>query len=397
MKLLKTTFPVGRRLFSFCKRFSAIVLALLLSANLSSCKKNKDDATPKDEDGLTVNTFASNLDTPWQITFMPDGRMLLTERIGRVRVVENGQLKPEPYLNLRDSTLEAGEAGLTGIIVDPSFESNHYFYVAYSYEKSNDPIVIMNKIVRYREDPATKRPVFDKILIDNIEGYINHNVGSIHFGPDDKLYITTGERYIPEYAQDLSKLNGKILRLNRDGTVPVDNPIPDSYIYTLGHRNVQGLAWQSGTNNLFSVEHGPSLTQGCCMDEINYIQPGKNYGWPLIRGMQQQSGLETPLYISGNDTTWAPSQAVFVNSGPWSGSMLFTGLFDQALHRVIFDTADPTKITRVETYMKGELGRLRAIAVGPDGKIYIGTSNGDGRGIAKSPDDDRIFVLNIKP
>ncbi|HTF80654.1 MAG TPA: PQQ-dependent sugar dehydrogenase, partial [Cytophagales bacterium] len=278
-----------------------------------------------------------------------------------------------------------------------SFNSNHYFYVAYSYEKSKNPLVINNKIVRYREDPATKKPIFDKILIDHIEGYINHNVGSLHFGPDDKLYVTTGERYLPEYAQDMTKLNGKILRVNRDGSVPSDNPFPESLIYTLGHRNVQGLAWQPNTNNLFNVEHGPSLTQGCCMDEINFIQPGKNYGWPLIRGKQQAANMETPRYISGDDTTWAPAQAIFLTEGPWKGSMLFTGLFDQALHRAIFDSNDPTKVVKVETYMKEELGRLRAIAKGPDGRIYLGTSNGDGRGIAKSPKDDRIFILNIQP
>lgn len=379
-------------------RFSFVAMAIIvLNTIFYSCKKSTDDQSPKDSDGLTYTEVASKTDTPWQITFIPDGRILFTERIGRVRVIENGQLKSEPYLNLRDSTTEAGEAGLTGIIVDPAFNTNHFFYVAYTYEKSKNPLVFMNKVVRYREDPATKKPVFDKILVDGIEGYINHNVGSLHFGPDDKLYITTGERYMPDYAQDLKKLNGKILRINRDGSVPSDNPFPESLVYSLGHRNVQGLAWQPGTNNLFNVEHGPSLQQGCCMDEINYIQAGKNYGWPLIRGKQQQANLETPKYISGDDTTWAPAQAVFLETGPWAGSMLFTGLYDQALHRAVFDATDRTKVLRVETYMKEELGRLRAIAKGPDGKIYIATSNGDGRGIAKSPEDDRIFVLNIQP
>src|SRR5690606_31376137 len=146
--------------------------------------------------------------------------------------------------------------------------------VAYSYEANNEPLTILNKLVRYREDPATKAPVFDKVLIDSIEGYINHNGGPVHFGPDDKIYWPHGERYIPEYAQNMENYNGKILRLNRDGSVPEDNPFPGSHIYTYGHRNSQGLAWQPGTNNLFNTEHGPSEIQGCCRDEINFIEKG---------------------------------------------------------------------------------------------------------------------------
>ncbi len=385
-------------------RIKIFIPILILTIFIFSCKKNKDvleDVKPaadtiNSDKGHTVSTLAQNLDTPWQIAFAPDGRIFFTERVGHVKVIENGVLRKQPWLDLRDTAvLEAGEAGLTGIAIDPNFSENHYIYLAYSYEASKQPLQILNKLVRYREDVLTKAPVYDKVLIDSIEGYINHNGGPIYFGPDDKIYWPHGERYIPEYAQDLKKLNGKILRLNRDGSIPSDNPFPNSYVYTYGHRNVQGLAWQPVTNNLFNTEHGPSQTQGCCLDEINLIEKGKNYGWPVIRGGEKKAGMETPLYMTGDTVTWAPGLATFIKGGPWDGDMIFSGLFDQTLHRVIFDKVDPKKIVKVDDYFKKKLGRLRAVAQGPDGKIYISTSNGDGRGIAKTPNDDRILVLNI--
>lgn len=357
------------------------------------CKKDSNDNSPEKP---SVSTFVSGLDTPWQMAFLPDGRILVTERAGAVRVIENKVLNPTPYLDLRDTVIEAGESGLLGIAVDPDFSTNHYFYVGYTYERDNHPINIFNRLVRYTEDPATKTPKFDKILIDFVEGYINHNSGPIKFGPDGKIYWPVGERYIPDYAQSMSKLNGKILRLNNDGTVPMDNPFAGSFVYTLGHRNSQGIDWQPGTNNMFNTEHGPSESQGCCLDEINLIQAGNNYGWPLIRGSQTQQGLVAPVYHSGDTTTWAPAGATFINGGAWDGSFVFAGLRGEALYRAIFDASDPTRIDTVETYFKGELGRIRTVAQGPDGTIYLATSNRDGRGVAKTPQDDRILILTLK-
>jgi glucose/arabinose dehydrogenase len=197
---------------------------------------------------------------------------------------------------------------------------------------------------------------------------------------------------MPQLAQDMSSLNGKILRMNREGGVPEDNPFPGSYIYSLGHRNPQGLAFQPGTDNLWETEHGPSEEQGCCMDEINLILPGKNYGWPLIRGSQQQAGLVAPIYYSGDTTTWAPTGGIFITQGDWEGSFVFTGLRGQALYRAVFNTSDPTKIDAVERFLYQTLGRLRNVAEGPDGRIYISVSNQDGRGDPLTI-DDRIVVM----
>lgn len=373
--------------------FMLFIIIGLITIACDDDDDEKDDTN--DEKYIVANTFVGGLSTPWQMAFMPDGRILVTEREGYVRVIENGKLNSTPYLNLKDTIIAAGEAGLSGIAVDPDFANNPYIYLGYTYEKSKAPLTIINKLVRYREDPATKTVSFDKTLIDGIDGYINHNSGPIKFGPDGKIYWPMGERYIPENAQLLTNLNGKILRLNRDGSVPDDNPIPGSYIYTYGHRNSQGIDWQPGTNNLFNTEHGPSEAQGCCMDEINLIQAGKNYGWPLIRGMQQQAGLITPVYYSSDTATWAPAGATFIKGGPWNGSFLFAGLRGEALYRAVFNANDPTRIDTVEQYFKGKLGRLRTVAQGPDGTIYLATSNRDGRGVARSEFDDRIFILTI--
>ena len=249
--------------------------------------------------------------------------------------------------------------------------------------------------------PSTKRPVFDKVILDGISGNYLHNVGALEFGPDGKLFVTVGEIFSPTVAQDPSSLNGKILRMNDDGSIPVDNPIPDSYVYSLGHRNPQGIAFHPETHELWSTEHGPSEEQGCCRDEINLIKPLGNYGWPIIKGSETQAGLETPIYQSGDTTTWAPTGGVFITQGVWKGSLLFTGLRGQALYRAVFNSADPSKIDTVERYLHKAFGRLRNVAEGTDGKIYIAVSNQDGRGDPLSVDDriismtaDQIIKMN---
>ncbi|HEX6223769.1 MAG TPA: PQQ-dependent sugar dehydrogenase, partial [Chryseolinea sp.] len=237
-----------------------------------------------------------------------------------------------------------------------------------------------------------KSPVFDKVIMDGIPGNYLHNVGALEFGPDGKLYATVGEIFSPDLAQDPASLNGKILRMNDDGTLPADNPTVGSYVYSMGHRNPQGLAFHPDTRQLWSTEHGPSVEQGCCMDEINLITPGNNYGWPIIRGSQAQTGLQTPVYHSGDTTTWAPTGGVFITQGDWKGSLLFTGLRGQALYRAVFNPADHGKIDSVERFLHQRFGRLRNVVEGPDGKIYIAVSNQDGRGDPAS-EDDRIVAM----
>lgn len=363
---------------------------LLFCLTLSSCEDWFDD-DDDDDPSPDYETFADHLDTPWELMFAPDGRLFFTQRPGSVGVVENGNVKI--WLALDSVALEVGESGLLGITLDPQFASNGYVYIGYTYAASKAPLKLVNKLVRYREDPSTKKPVFDKVLMDNIEGNYVHNSGPLEFGYDGMLYWAVGERYLPELAQDLSSLNGKILRMTSDGEIPGNNPMPGSYIFSYGHRNPQGLAFHPETHELWSTEHGPSQEQGCCRDEINHIIAGHNYGWPIITGSQTQAGLETPVYHSGDTTTWAPAGGIFITQGDWQGSFVFTGLRGQALYRAIFDPADANKIQRVDRYLHQKLGRLRNVVQGPDGRLYIAVSNQDGRGDPITA-DDRIIIMS---
>lgn len=367
------------------------IMFVFVCVALVSCDDWFDDDDDDDNHSPRIgDVIAHHLDTPWELTFAPDGRLFFTQRPGVISVVENGNSKV--WLKLDSVVMEVGESGLTGIVLHPDFAQNGYIYFGYTYAESKAPLKLVNKVVRYREDPATKAPVFDKVLLDNIPGNYVHNIGPLEFGPDRKLYIAIGETFLPELAQDMSSLNGKILRLNDDGSIPDDNPFPNSAVYSLGHRNPQGLAFHPQTQVLWSTEHGPSEEQGCCQDEVNIIKPGANYGWPLIRGSQTQAGLETPVTHSGDTATWAPTGGTFLTQGDWSGSLLFTGLRGQALYRAVLDPSDPNKTQTVERYLHQELGRLRNVIEGPDGRIYIAVSNQDGRGDPLSV-DDRIIAF----
>ncbi|MBM4262597.1 MAG: PQQ-dependent sugar dehydrogenase [Deltaproteobacteria bacterium] len=374
---------VERRLPEACV---ALLLAFffLVACQLSNGQSSETPA------GLTVQTVATGLDTPWAIAFAPDERVFLTERPGRIRVIERGQLRAEPWMILEVAA--TSEAGLMGLALDPQFAQNRYAYAAYTYR--NDAGRMTNRLVRLRED-ANGKGTLDKVLIDNVPGANNHDGGRVKFGPDGKLYWATGDAQTTRYSQDLKSLSGKILRLNGDGTIPGDNPFADSYVYSYGHRNPQGLAWQPGTNRLYATEHGPSGFQGCCRDEVNFIEPGKNYGWPDIRGDETKDGMVTPVIHAGTSETWAPGGAAFVGRGPWSGSLLFTGLRGQTLYRVVLDPNNPRRVEKLERHFARQFGRLRDIAEAPDGSLYLLTSNRDGRG-RPTDDDDRVLRLSFK-
>ena len=372
------------------KRFLYIVfLSAMLFSLISFCLMSCDDWFDDDDHGNHGPVFADKLDTPWELVFAPDGRLFATQRPGSIVTIANGNTKI--WLALDSTAIEVGESGLLGITLDPQFAQNGYVYIGYTYAASKGPLKLVNKLVRYKEN-SNQQPVFDKVLLDGIEGNYIHNSGPLEFGPDGMLYWAVGDRYIPDLAQDKSVLNGKILRLTRDGDIPSDNPFPNSYIYSYGHRNPQGLAFHPDTKELWSTEHGPSDEQGCCRDEINRVLAGRNYGWPVIRGGEQHEGMETPAWYSGDTVTWAPTGAFFVKQGEWKGSMLFTGLRGKALYRAVFDVNDPTRIDTVERYLYNKYGRLRNVIEGPDGRIYIAVSNQDGRGDPLT-EDDRIIAL----
>jgi glucose/arabinose dehydrogenase len=332
--------------------------------------------------------LVKNLNTPWEIAFAPDGRIFVTERPGRIRIIKDGQLQPDPWLTI--DVAQADEGGLLGLALDPQFADNHFVYVAHTY---NAGASLGNRLVRLREENG--KGVIDKVLLDGGLGAIYHDGGRVKFGPDGKLYWTLGDARDSTLAQDTTSLNGKILRINADGTIPGDNPFAGSPVYAYGVRNSEGLAWEPGSGRLYATDHGPSGVPTCCHDEINYIEPGKNYGWPVIIGNETQAGMVSPVIESGPSITWAPSGATFVSRGPWAGSLLFAGLRGEALYQLTLDPNDPRKPQRLEAFLQHQYGRLRDVVEGPDGALYILTSNRDGRG-SPVPDDDRLLKLTVQ-
>ncbi len=339
---------------------------------------------------------AQGLDVPWDIAFVPDGRVFVTERTGSVRVIEQGKLLNEPVLSLKTagaSFVNKGESGLLGIAADPNFPRNGILYVYHTYEDKGS---MRNRVIRLIE--KNNKAVIDKVIIDGIPGQSNHDGGRIRIGPDGMLYITTGDAQNTKLSQESESLAGKILRLTLDGAVPADNPIKGSPVFSLGHRNPQGLAWHPVTNKLYASEHGQSAH-----DEINLIEPGVNYGWPLIQGDETTAKagsnvpadvkLRLPLIHSANET-WAPSGMTFVKQGPWQGQLLVANLSGSQLLKLTLKEGDPTQFSKVEKLYKNEWGRLRNVSQGPDGSIYILTNNRDGRGSPKTGDDK---IIRLKP
>jgi aldose sugar dehydrogenase len=340
---------------------------------------------------LIAEPVVTGLHVPWSLAFSGND-LYFTERPGRISVLR--RLRGSPVLLATLENVHAsGEGGLMGLALDPSFASSHHLYVSYTYE---DGGTVFNKVVRLTLQG--NRLTGERTVVDRLPGGGVHNGCRLAFGPDGKLYITTGDAAHRGNAQDTSSLGGKILRVNADGSVPADNPFKGSPIWTLGHRNPQGIAWQSGSNLLFSSEHGPSgFDAPGGGDEINIIRAGKNYGWPIIHHAQEKEGLESP--IREYTPAIAPSGITFVTGDSISGlkgDLLVATLRGEHLRRIIFEPRPSGAPPHEEQLFTGQFGRLRDVVQGPDGLVYFCTSNRDGRGIAKEKDDQILRLRKEK-
>ncbi len=338
---------------------------------------------------VQADTVIGDLAIPWAAEFAPDGRIFLTERPGRIRVIRDGRLDPQPWATIQ--VAHVGEGGLLGLALAPDFARSGFVDVYHTYQDGGR---LWNRVVRLVD--RNGRGQMDKVIIDRIPGAVVHDGGRIKFGPDGKLYITTGDAREPSQAQDRSALGGKILRLNPDGSIPNDNPFAGSPVYSLGHRNPQGLAWHPGTHTMYEAEHGPSGDLGlCCRDEVNVIEAGKNYGWPEASGKGGAPRFVDPIADSGTNDTWAPSGILVPSSGPWRGSLLVAELRGSQLRRLLLAGPGFTQVSSQEVYFRGDFGRLRDIFQGPDGTLYLLTNNTDGRG-APRPHDDQLLKIVFK-
>lgn len=364
------------------------------------------EITFQERNDFIHSVITDQLHIPWQMAFTPDGRILITERNGLIRVIQDGRLQEQPWLDLRDSLRTSSAAtvpnsGVTGIAIDPDFASSGFVYIGYSYEAPGDDYDY-NRLVRYRENPATGKGEFDTVLIDKMKGSSMHNSAQLKFGPDHKLYWSIGDRHEPASAQDRSDESGSILRLNPDGSIPEDNPFPGSAVYVYGLRDSQGFDWHPENHMMLATEHGPSgnSPEDCCLDEINWIEAGKNYGWPVIRGNEEAPEMQTPLIHSGQGTpleeyTWAPSGAAFVHTGPWKGSFLFAGLRSQRLWQLVLD--ENNHVTELNHLLENEYGRVRSVAQDNSGAIYVITSNRDNSHLGTPIQKDFLIKVESGP
>ncbi len=368
---------------------SGVLLVSACGQSPKGMAESETVTTQKGDAKFRVETVASGLEVPWGFAFLPDGNLLFTERPGRVRIIEGGKLKAEPVFIVADVE-PSGESGLMDISLHPNYAQNKQVYLAYAYRGDGKQV----KVVRYRFDGKTFTE--PKSIVESIPAAPNHAGTRARFGPDGKLYVTTGDSTDWNLAQKTGSLAGKTLRLNDDGSVPEDNPfVKDTAyrpeIYSIGHRNAQGLAW-SAEGLMFQTEHGPSGFEGKGggADEVNFVERGKNYGWAEIYGDMKKEGMVSPLLEY--TPACAPASGMVYNGTAFpafKGNFFFGCLRGARIIRVVLNGS---RVVAQENLLEGKFGRIREVGQGPDGAIYFSTSNRDGRG-STAKDDDRILRL----
>jgi aldose sugar dehydrogenase len=362
------------------------------TSETQACTFVKDGFGPKGQVKVQAQEVVTGLEVPWGIAFLPGGDMLVTERPGRVRLVQNGKLQQKPVATLKIT--DAGEGGLQGIAAHPDFSKNRFFYLYYTINKNGSPV---NRVERWRLSSNGQSAASDRIIIDDIPAAVYHNGGRIRFGPDGMLYIGTGDARDPQISQDRDSLAGKILRLTPDGQVPKDNPFPDNPVFITGIRNTQGFDWQN-QSTLVVTDHGPSGELGRRgEDKVFVAQAGDNLGWPSVKNCQAGEGLVRPSLVWQEAVPPGGAAIYTGNAIPeWKGNLIIGTLGSRHLHRVVFDSTNPRRVKVHEVYFQGNpsngFGRIREVIMGLDGELYITTSNCDGRGNCPQGEDKILRI-----
>ncbi|MEB7051516.1 PQQ-dependent sugar dehydrogenase [Mammaliicoccus sciuri] len=330
-------------------------------------EQSQSDDNQERKETKGIETVAQGLDIPWSIA-RSDDVFYLSERPGKIIKID-GNKKTEQQVDLDKEVSTAAEAGLLGFVLAPDFKDSKEAYAYYTYEDNNQ----FNRIVKLKLENDTWKE--DEVLIDKIPSGQYHHGGRLKIGPDDKLYATTGDASNEQNAQDKDTLGGKILRINLDGSKPKDNPISNSYVYSYGHRNPQGIVW-TPDGQMYASEHGNQAN-----DEINEIKEGQNYGWPVIEGNEENDNMETPIFTSGSDDTWSPSGIAFKDGIIYSAALRGEGIMK-------FDV-EKDEMKKVAT----KYGRIRDVYIVND-DLYFVSNNTDGRG-NPSQNDDKMYKVSL--
>ncbi|MHB0976352.1 MAG: PQQ-dependent sugar dehydrogenase [Candidatus Aquicultorales bacterium] len=353
-------------------RFKAAVAVVFffiagLPAGCAASKSANEAPMEKTGESARFPAFIE-LNVPVSAVFAPKNRMFITEKAGSIRVVENGRLRSVPYLRVDVPDLPESETGLLGLALHPDFSKQPYIYYFHTYESGGD---LFNRVVRVRDDNGKAGRT--DIIIEGIPGGLIHNGGVLGFGPDKKLYIMTGDSGRSELAQDVGSLAGKTLRIEPDGSVPDDNPFPGSPVYSLGHRNIFGMAFDPQTKRLYTTENGTNRD-----DEINIIRNGGNYGWPEVLGRSDNPAFINP--IQTYPTQVAPTQAIFYTGRLFEDSrndFFFGSFLDGNVHRLTLGGKNRDRVERDEiVYEDPESLGIVTLVQAPDGSIYVGTEEG---------------------
>jgi glucose/arabinose dehydrogenase len=385
------------------KYFALLIILFLGSIGAREAKTQSINVLDSIPFAITHYPIAEGLRIPWGIVWGPDNWLWVTERYGRVSRINPETGEQITLLRLGNVAYTSPispeykkfmhNSGLLDIALDPAFSTNHYVYLLYAKQKKDSSYVLNLSRFTYTPDTLTA----EKIIFDKIPGFTEHDAGRLLFDQKGKLFITTGDSYHSETSQDDRSLNGKILRINTDGTIPNDNPNPKSYVWAKGFRDPQGIAWgKNGT--LYNSDHGPFIG-----DKVNILKKGGNYGWPNVEGninTPQEEAFDDSIHINEPIWYWTPTLApggiAYYNNPEYrtfDNSIFVAFLKGARLIQLELDRSGQ-KVIQQHEYLKNEYGRLRSLCVAPDGRIFVTTSNAD-RKSNEHDEDDKIIVIII--